>query len=798
MNGEMILNALKNIWIFLFFVIIIFLFLNKYESNVNAKTQENIKEIKIVIDDKYPPYVFRDTNGELQGIIIDQWKLWEKKTGIKAIINAMDWNNALEVMKNEEYDVIDTMFANEERSKVYDFSSPSIDIEVPIFFQKNIYGVNDINSLRGFQVAVKKGDFSVDFLKKRGINNLKEYDSYESLIEDAKDQKISIFVMDKPPAFYYIYKMGIGDKFKYSNPLYTGQFRRAVKKGNTEMMDIVENGFSLITKSEYKQIDKKWLGDSNVNIKYIEYIKILSIIIAIVLLFSIVYNYILKKTVKNKTEQLVKVFEDLKISEKKYRELLSNLRVGVAVHSTDGQILMANKEYFKLFGMTEKELKNEMLLKTWWPFIKENGEALSIEEYPAYKALKNNVAIYNYTMGIKAFGKGETVWVEVDAFPQYNSEKSLKEIVTTLVDITNRKKSQAKIYEMSIYDNLTRLYNRNYFENELNKFKRKSLLSIGIVMCDLDGLKLINDTLGHHIGDDYLRIVADILRSCFRKNDLIARIGGDEFAIIMPNATLEHIKKGRYMLYNNIKKLNNSDRLIPISVSFGYSLSNNSIENLEEILKQADNNMYKEKLLHRQSNKNEIVQLLMKMLEARDFITEGHGERLKELGSSLAVAAGMSENEAEDIKLLAQFHDIGKVGIPDRILFKPDKLNAEELAEMKRHTDIGYRIASASPNLVHIADWIFKHHEWWNGKGYPLGIKEQHIPIQCRILSIVDAYDAMTNDRPYRKALTREQAINEIEKFSGKQFDPVLAKKFIEILNLDCNIEKAKLSPNEA
>jgi HD-GYP domain-containing protein (c-di-GMP phosphodiesterase class II) len=155
---------------------------------------------------------------------------------------------------------------------------------------------------------------------------------------------------------------------------------------------------------------------------------------------------------------------------------------------------------------------------------------------------------------------------------------------------------------------------------------------------------------------------------------------------------------------------------------------------------------------------------------------------LQDLAVQLAEVIGMSESEIKDICLLAQFHDIGKIGIQDAILFKPGRLSDIEMEEMKRHTEIGYRIAESSPDLKHISDWIYKHHEWWNGNGYPFRLKGKEIPIQCRILSIVDAYDAMTNDRPYRKAMAKERALEEIKNNSGVQFDPSLVEKFIKII----------------
>lgn len=165
-----------------------------------------------------------------------------------------------------------------------------------------------------------------------------------------------------------------------------------------------------------------------------------------------------------------------------------------------------------------------------------------------------------------------------------------------------------------------------------------------------------------------------------------------------------------------------------------------------------------------------------------DYIMEGHGDRIKELACRLARDMGMTEDEIKDICLFAQYHDIGKVGICEEILFKPGKLSQREMDEMKRHSEIGYYIAKASPDIMHVSDWILKHHEWWNGSGYPLKLKESEIPVQCRILSIADAYDAMTNDRPYRKAMAKKEAIDEIRRFKGIQFDPYIADRFIMLL----------------
>lgn len=170
-----------------------------------------------------------------------------------------------------------------------------------------------------------------------------------------------------------------------------------------------------------------------------------------------------------------------------------------------------------------------------------------------------------------------------------------------------------------------------------------------------------------------------------------------------------------------------------------------------------------------------------KTLKEKDFITE-HADRLQDLVVPLARAISMPDSAISALRLFAKFHDIGKVAISDSILMKPTSLTKKETRKIRRHSEIGHRIAMLSPDLAPIADWILKHHEWWDGSGYPLGLKGEEIPLECRILSICDAYDAMTSDRPYRKAMTREMAVEELKRCSGKQFDPELVHIFAEII----------------
>jgi len=335
---------------------------------------------------------------------------------------------------------------------------------------------------------------------------------------------------------------------------------------------------------------------------------------------------------------------------------------------------------------------------------------------------------------------------------------------------------------LSFHDPLTGLYNRAYFEEEMKRLTAARHLPMGIIVCDINLLKFINDTFGHQQGDALIRAAADILQRSFRSSDLIARIGGDEFAVLLPESNREVVEERVSRIVEEIGKYNGDASTQSLSLAIGYAVSEHSPLDMQKLFKQADDNMYREKFREEQTGRNRIIQYLFRILGKKDFIAEGHVERLEDYAVKMAKETGLSGERIDRLRLLARFHDLGKVAIRDDILFKPDALSREEYREVKQHCEIGRRIALSSAELAPVAELILKHHEWWNGQGYPMGLKGREIPIECRIIAIADAYDTMTK-KYYKEAKTPEDAARELQGGAGTQFDPDLVEAFLR--NID-------------
>lgn len=381
---------------------------------------------------------------------------------------------------------------------------------------------------------------------------------------------------------------------------------------------------------------------------------------------------------------------------------------------------------------------------------------------------------------------GERKWVMELGQGIYDDQGQVEALEGIVVDITRQRERETQILYMGNHDFLTGLYNRQYFEKEKNNLDQEACLPLSMIIGDINGVRLINDALGLAEGDHLIAETAKIILNCCREKDLLARTGGDEFSILMPQTDQAEAHELMQKIKHECEVFNLSvtDKAQYISLSIGHATKHSKDENIQVVTKEAEEYMYKRKLLERKSYHSAILSSITATMFARSQETEEHSERIAVTSKLIGEKMQLQQKDLADLHLLSMLHDIGKVGIDDRILNKPGKLSDKEWAVMKKHPEIGYRIAMASPELESIAEYILSHHERWDGQGYPQGLKGEEIPLLSRILAVSDSYDAMTEDRVYRKALTKEAAIAEIRKNAGTQFDPDIARLFIESIQL--------------
>ncbi|MFA9396774.1 MAG: HD domain-containing phosphohydrolase [Clostridiaceae bacterium] len=466
----------------------------------------------------------------------------------------------------------------------------------------------------------------------------------------------------------------------------------------------------------------------------------------------------------NDVTKYKKIESKIKESELKFRHYFEEVPNGIFIADNNGMFVEVNNKTSEITGYS----KDELLKMNLFNLILD-------EEQQKSKNLYSNVVKSGRGEGIISFikkGKEKRIcYIKSIKLSKY-------EMVGIVEDITEKEINKKKIEYLSFHDTLTGLYNRRFFQEEMNRLDINKNYPLTIVMADLNGLKLINDAFGHLTGDQFIIKAADIIKKYFRQEDIVCRWGGDEFVIILPNTKEEEAEKIVDRINCEILKQDKLNGVL--SISFGWAEKENKDQKLEKIFIMAEEYMYKKKMNDSNSLRGENIKTIISTLYEKSPREKEHSERVRDLATKLAIKFNMSKSEIESISAMSLLHDIGKIIIPHSILEKPGKLTDDEWTEMKKHPEIGYRIIGSSHEMGKLTKGILHHHERYDGKGYPDGIKGNEIPIESRIISLADCYDAMTEERPYKKSLTKVQAIKEIEVNAGKQFDPVLAKVFIE------------------
>ncbi|HBV87404.1 MAG TPA: hypothetical protein DEF42_12300 [Desulfosporosinus sp.] len=483
----------------------------------------------------------------------------------------------------------------------------------------------------------------------------------------------------------------------------------------------------------------------------------------------------------NMLQELQSYYEEIATSEERFKLIMGATNDGYFDSDLSKDEFYINPDWLKYLGYVNRDsyLNYDQTLKTIHP---EDRNLFQVSLANCLNGITDNLYVEYRTQKYS----GEWVWVQGRGkIVAYDESKKPSRLIGTISDITQRKNYEAENLYLSQTDVVTTLKNRTFVEILLEKADTCIFCNSWIVLGDINGLKLINDTFGYHEGDRLLRTVGEILKNCCTANDIPARWSGDEFIIFIKD------NHGNYVdnLIRKIKKECESIKGFqsPISISWGRANKDSLHTDMRAVLKLAEERMYRKKLLESRSAKSSILSSLEQSLHEKHIETEEHTRRIAQMCVQIGMRMGLNQEELDEVALLSLLHDIGKIGIPEAILLKPGKLTAEEWEIMKTHSEIGYRIAVSTPDLAHVANQILSHHERFDGTGYPQGLVGKEIPKLSRLLTIVDSFDVMTHARHYKEAMSIDKAIQEIQSCSGKQFDPEMVDQFLNILRKDAS-----------
>jgi len=458
---------------------------------------------------------------------------------------------------------------------------------------------------------------------------------------------------------------------------------------------------------------------------------------------------------------------------------LQSLGEAVISADTEGRVVLMNRMAQQLTGWSIAEVKGKPL-RNIYRIVDGLTHTPCDTSWP-YTVLKTGLPIKYEKIPVKLIQKGGSLLsIEDMVYPIIDEEKKVTGVVVIFIDVTDKYQNRDELLFLSTHDKLTGLLNRQAFYEKLHEQDVAKNYPLVLMLLDINGLKLINEAYGHTTGDSLLNEIAIILQRPWHKGQMVGRVDGDEFAIFFPNAGEETARRVALEIHEALAE--QAFIGYALTISHGYAKKEYAQTTISELHKKAEDDLFRNKFVENQSARLKMVDLLLQSLFKKSLREMEHSKRVGLLAQRFGAYLGFPNEESDALHTAGVMHDIGKIAVSSRILNKEGRLDSEEWKEIQRHPEIGFNILSSVNEYAPIAEQVLCHHERWDGKGYPNKIAGELIPLYSRILALCDSYDAMTFLRTYRSEVSSEEAIAELERCSGSQYDPSLATLFIRMI----------------
>jgi len=440
------------------------------------------------------------------------------------------------------------------------------------------------------------------------------------------------------------------------------------------------------------------------------------------------------------------------------------------LEASTGKVLDVNPAALKFYGYTQEEMLQKYMYEI-------NAEGKEVSERLRISALESKQRRFTAKHTLK---NGEIRNVDLFSCPvPYGGETRL---FTILFDVTEQIKATQQIQYLAYHDHMTGLYNRRFFEETFGLLAASGQqFPLGVIMGDINGLKLYNDAFGHHKGDEAIRTLVQTIQTNLRPEHQLARIGGDEFAILVPKTSETELQQLINELGSLFRQEDPKTELRSLNISLGYSIQHNKEQNLDWLLKESEAFMYSRKYYNSRNFRSSAIHSIMETLFEKIPREKYHAEQVSQISQALATTLQLEPKMIEEIRIAGFLHDIGKISIDEIILDKPTKLTPGEWEIMKLHSVKGAKILSNAVEYHQIAEWVLAHHEQIDGKGYPSQIMGSEIPLASKIIAVADAYVAMTSPRPYRAALSIDEAKDLLKQGAGSKWDANIVEALLAL-----------------